>query len=254
MTKGHKVMIIDDDSDIREILHKILIRKGYEVTLAIGAEQALGLIKKEKPDVIVLDYNMPNMNGIDFLKRLREFDTQLPVIMLTGYYSEILESEVKKLGVYDFLRKGISADRFIECIKKFVEPARLSRPRKKIKGTIMVADDDPEIRTLLKRFLTKKDYEVIVFENAEKLLEKLKDKKPNMILLDINLPGMDGITALKKIKAIDKSISTIMISGNTETELAKEAMTLGASDYVLKPFNLEYLELSVLTKIFLGES
>jgi DNA-binding NtrC family response regulator len=254
MEKGHKVMLIDDDTGMRELLYNILTKKGYEVVSAIGGEQAFQLMTKSKPDLIILDFEMPGMNGLTFLKRLRSFDVAMPVIMLTGWGEELLESEAKKLCVYDFLRKGVGMDLFIESVNKFVEPSRLAKKPVQKKGYIIIVDDDPQIREMLKGFLTKKDYEVTTFETAEKALDKIKDRKPNLILLDINMPGMDGITALKKFKEIDKKLGVIMITGNTEIGLAKEAVKFGATDYVMKPFNMEYLELSVMTKIFLGES
>jgi len=254
MTKGHKIMVIDDDMGMRELLYNSLTKKGYEVISAIGGEQALQLMTKSKPDLIILDYAMPGMDGLAFLKRLRSFDTELPVIMLTGFGDDQTEHEAKKLGVNEFLRKGVGIELFIDSINKFVDPKRFTQASRPSKGFIMVVDDDPDIRELLKHFLTKKDYDVVCMENAEKALAKIKERKPNLILLDINMPGMDGLTALKKFKEIDKNLGVIMISGNTEVELAKEAVKLGATDYVMKPFNIEYLELSVLTKIFLGES
>lgn len=247
-------MVVDDDTIMRELLYNILTKKGYEIILAIGGEQALQLITKSKPDLIVLDYKMPGMTGLAFLKRLRSFDATMPVIMLTSWEDALLESEAKKLGVSELLRKGVSAELLIDSINRFVDPKRPAQPANQSKGFIMVVDDDPQIHKMLKRFLTKKDYEVTVFDTAEKALDKIKDRKPNLILLDINMPGMDGLTALKKFKEIDKSLSVIMITGNTEVELAKEAVKLGATDFVMKPFNMEYLELSVLTKIFLSES
>ena len=247
-------MVIDDDTGMRELLYHILTKKGYEVSLAIGGEQALQLMSKSKPDLIILDYAMPGMDGLAFLQRLRSFDTELPVIMLTGFGDEQTEHEAKKLGVNEFLRKGVGVELFIDSINRFADPKRLAQASPPSKGFILVVDDDPDIREMLKRFLTKKDYDVVCVENAEKALAKVKERKPNLILLDINLPGMDGLTALKKFRETDKSLGVIMISGNSDVELAKEALKLGATDYVMKPFNMEYMELSVLTKIFLGES
>jgi len=255
MQKTGNILVVDDDVDIRELLHRVLTNKGYNVTLAVGGEQAFQLISKSKPDLVIIDYNMPGMDGLAFLKRFRAVDKQCPVIMLTGAPDENIESEAKKLGVDDFLRKGVGVDLFVQTIRKFVEPGKIpdksQQKPKAYKGYIMVVDDDADIRELLKKFLSKKGYEVLAIDNAEKALDEIKARKPNLILMDINLPGMDGLTALKKIKEADKSVSVMMISGNNEISLAHDAVKLGANDYILKPFNLEYLELTVLTKIFL---
>lgn len=122
------------------------------------------------------------------------------------------------------------------------------------KGFIVVVDDDPDTREMLRFFFTKKDYEVTCVENSEKVFAMIKERKPNLVLLDINMSGMNGLSSLKKLKEIDENLGVITISGNSDMDVAKEAMNLGASDYITKPFNMEYLELSVVTQIFLAES
>lgn len=254
MQKGHTVMVIDDDNGMRELLSDILTKKGYDVTPAIGGKQALQLITQSKPDLIIVDSSMDGMDGLTFLKQLRSFDAQQAVIMLTAFSEDVIENEAKKLGVNDFLHKSVAIDLFMESVSRFVAPKQFTQASCSTKGFILVVDNDPGIRDILKKFLALKNYEVICVESAEKAFTNINEKKPDLILLEINLPGMDGITALKKFKEIDKKLGVIIISGNTEVELAKEAIESGASDYIMKPFNMEYLELSVMTQIFMGES
>ncbi|MBI4834816.1 MAG: response regulator [Planctomycetes bacterium] len=253
MQKVH-VMVIDDDLAIRELLYRILAKKDYEVTTAVGAEQALQLLEKEKPDLIVVDLKMPGMDGLSFVKKIRTWDKSLPIIMLTGFGDELVELEAKKAGVQAFLRKDMGINLFTESVNKLIDPKRLAQKREAKRDYIMVVDDDAEVRSLLQKFLVKKDYEVASFQTAEQALEEIDKRKPHLVLLDINLPGMDGITALKKLKENHKDIGVIMISSNTELETAKQSVSMGAYDYIMKPFNMEYLELCVLTKIFLGEN
>jgi len=254
MGKKPNVMVIDDDIAIRELLYRILTKKDYEVTTAIGAEQALQLLEKNKPDLIVVDFKMPGMDGLSFVKKVRSSDKNLPIIMLTGFNDELVELEAKKAGVQAFLRKDMGINLFTESVNKLIDPKRLAQKLNAKREYIMVVDDDPDIRSLLKRFLEKKDYEVSSFGTAEEALDEINKRKPGLVLMDINLPGMDGITALKKLKEKHADIGVIMISGNTELETAKQSVSMGAYDYIMKPFNMEYLELCVLTKIFLGES
>jgi DNA-binding NtrC family response regulator len=247
-------MVIDDDLAIRELLYRILAKKDYEVTTAIGAEQALSLLEKTKPDLIVVDFKMPGMDGLAFVRKFRASDKNLPIIMLTGFSDELVELEAKKAGVNAFLRKDMGINLFTESVNKLIDPKRLSQKRDAKREYIMVVDDDPDIRALLRRFLEKKDYEAAAFGAAEEALAEIDKRKPSLVLLDINLPGMDGITALKKLKEKHNDIGVIMISGNGELEIARQSVTMGAYDYIMKPFNMEYLELCVLTKIFLGEN
>ena len=116
---------------------------------------------------------------------------------------------------------------------------------------ILIVDDDSKICTLLEKFLIKKGFYPITATNGEGALEKVEKENPTIVLLDIKMPGMDGITVLKKIKEINEHMAVIMITGVKDESIAKEAMELGAYDYITKPFDLNYLEMSLLTKILL---
>ena len=124
-------------------------------------------------------------------------------------------------------------------------------PESEIKSHILVIDDNKEIAELLQKFLTKKNYRVTTAFNGTEGLEKFKKDKPILVLLDINMPGMDGIETLKEIKKLDSRVGVMMITGVQEEDIAKKCLQLGAADYITKPLDLDYLELTVLAKIFL---
>jgi len=119
------------------------------------------------------------------------------------------------------------------------------------KGKILIVDDDPAVSNFLERFLTKKSYQVSTAKNGAEAIEITKKESPQLILLDIRLPEINGIEVLKEIKKINPAIGVIMITAVQEEEIAQEAMKLGADDYICKPFDLEYLENSILAKIVL---
>lgn len=115
---------------------------------------------------------------------------------------------------------------------------------------ILVCDDDKAVSLFLQSFLKAEGYkDVDIVLNAEEVLEKITKFRYGIIFLDIKLPGMDGIEALKRIKEFDKSITVIMITGFSEIESVTKAQQLGAYDYIVKPFDLAYLKLTVLAKM-----
>ncbi|MFC1480223.1 response regulator [Candidatus Omnitrophota bacterium] len=118
-----------------------------------------------------------------------------------------------------------------------------------MKERILVIDDEVEICGLLKTFLTGQGYEVITATSAQEGIEKLESEKPKVILLDIRMPGMDGVEAIKRIREVDKHVGIIMATAVMDEKVAQETVKLGASDYIIKPFDLEYLKQSVLVKI-----
>ncbi len=114
---------------------------------------------------------------------------------------------------------------------------------------ILVVDDEFEVRDILKKFLTAKGYEVDTAIDGETTIKKVKEFNPNVVLLDIMMPGMGGIETLKEIKKIDPSIGVIMVTAVIDEDLAKRALEIGAFEYITKPINLHYLENVVLVKM-----
>ena len=107
---------------------------------------------------------------------------------------------------------------------------------------ILVVDDDVEICRILRDFLTLKGYEVSITWDGVSALQQVKAVRPHIVLLDITMPGMDGITTLQEIKKIDATIGVIMITAVIDEDLAKRAITLGAYEYITKPVDFNYLD------------
>ncbi|MBI5749526.1 MAG: response regulator [Nitrospinae bacterium] len=114
---------------------------------------------------------------------------------------------------------------------------------------ILVVDDEVETCDLLKRYLTKKGYQTFTALSGEDAVNIVKEERPHIVLLDIRMPGMGGIEALKKIKEIDREIGVVMITAVKEEETAKEILKLGADDYITKPMDLKYLDNVLMVKI-----
>lgn len=117
-------------------------------------------------------------------------------------------------------------------------------------GSVLIVDDDKSVNDFLERFLRQKGYlSIQSVKTGQAAIEIIKKEDIKLVLLDIKLPDMDGIETLKKIKEIKKDMNVIMITGFPEEATAREALKLGAYDYIIKPFDLAYLELCVFTKI-----
>jgi len=103
---------------------------------------------------------------------------------------------------------------------------------------ILVVDDEKEICTVLSDNLSQEGYRVFTANNGKTALELVKKEKPDLVLLDIRMPEMDGIEVLRRIKKIKKEIVVIMLTAYGTLETARKAMKLGAYDYITKPFDL----------------
>jgi DNA-binding response OmpR family regulator len=110
---------------------------------------------------------------------------------------------------------------------------------------ILVVDDEPEVRQLMEHFLTERGYDVRIAENGRLALVTLDTFTPDVVLLDMHMPEMDGLETLRRLAVRSPSLPVIMITVNEDIETTARLLQLGAADYVPKPFNLEYLEQAI---------
>jgi len=253
-----RILVVDDEVMMRDLLYGFLTKRDYQVFTVPDGQEALNLLARQEIDLIILDYQMPGLNGLETLKKIRELGKSISVIMFSAMTTEETEKKAKALGVIDFLHKGIGVEMFMRSVLAALGLHRSIKEaggkKKQVMTRILVVDDEAGIRFMLETFLTRKNFEVSLASSGEEALEKVKTFKPRIVLLDIRMPGMDGLLALKKIKEIDNDIGVIMISGIDELHIAQQAIKQGAYEYVMKPFNLEYLEMAILTKILIAES
>ena len=114
---------------------------------------------------------------------------------------------------------------------------------------VLVVDDEAAARDLLREFLVTKGYEVTEAATGAEALQRLREERPHLVLLDINLPDISGLEVLREAKATDPVVGVIMVTGLTEEEIGRQAMRDGAFDYITKPLDLPYLEKSLWYKI-----
>ncbi len=112
-------------------------------------------------------------------------------------------------------------------------------------GKVLVVDDEPEVRHFLQDFLSLRGYEVVLAATGFDALTALKTQKPDLVLLDVAMPVMDGVETLSRIVAADPVVRVIMITANADISLTSRLLAQGAVDYIPKPFDLDYLEQAV---------
>ena len=114
---------------------------------------------------------------------------------------------------------------------------------------LLVADDEHKICELMRKFFSERGYEVLLAHDGPSALACIKQDRPHLVFLDLRMPVLDGLDILREAKLIDKTIKIIVISGIEDEDAIKQAEQLGATDFVIKPFSLEYLQEEVLSKV-----
>ena len=114
------VLVIDDEEGIRNLLDTLLSRKGYEVVLASNGQRGLELFRRKRPDVVVLDLKMPQMDGLTVLQQVRQLNPTQPVVILTGAGTAETEQQLRALGVTEYVEKEFSLHRLGDALKRLL--------------------------------------------------------------------------------------------------------------------------------------
>jgi len=113
-------------------------------------------------------------------------------------------------------------------------------------GRILIVDDEQAVRDVLAEYFTEHGYEVATAASGTEALAVLPDCRPDLVLLDIRMPGLDGIETLRRLRQVAPAVAVIMVTANEDVDLARDTLKIGALDYVAKPFDFAYLEQSVM--------
>ena len=207
-----KILIIDDDINFLDLLERKLSKDGYLVFTANSGKIGLDKAKKLLPDIIILDIIMPDIDGWTVYQKIKTIPllSQIPIIVATiGDY----ENMAQDFGVNDFLSKPISWNSLKNLIKKYNVDSKSKH--------ILVIDDDNSTRTIIRKMLIKDGWRVDEAENGEVAFKRISKQRPELIILDLMMPVMDGFSFLRKIKK-NNDLNNIPIIIVTSKDLTSE--------------------------------
>ena len=184
------VLIVDDERATHDLLQRELAAAGYHILHAAGGREGLKLAKQARPDVITLDIIMPDLDGWSVLKALKADPdlSEIPVILVTIMGDRDLGFA---LGAADYLTKPIDREVLMRVVGRHV--------RGDGRAQVLVVDDDPKTRDMLRRTLQKAGWTVAEAANGSEAIAALERAKPALVLLDLMMPGMDGFEVLERL-------------------------------------------------------
>ncbi len=213
----------------------------------------LQAISQISPDIVCLDYNLPDTNGLELLKSIASEFPKVAVVMITGEMSSTLRGAAAEAGAAGFVQKPFSHDQVVNEIHSVIHTKHLYARTKKqtskaestgrdsqlpVKKTAIIADDSRTMRELLKLIISNLNVEVIAeVTNGTDAVAKAVEHRPDIVCLDIDMPGMHGLDALQEIRQKVTGTKVMMISGNSKREAVMSAVKYGAVGFILKPFD-----------------
>ncbi|MDR2577388.1 MAG: response regulator [Chitinispirillales bacterium] len=236
-----KTIIYVDDVNLSLVSVRSRLKVRYEVYPAISVAKLFEILEKVTPDLILLDVNMPHVNGYEAIKQLKSHENykSIPVIFLTSKTDQRSIDKGFSLGAADYVAKPFADSDLIERIERQINPEtrRESWQAESIRKTIIHVDDINFNLVSVKARL-KDHYEFYPALSVGMMFETLKHVIPDLILLDVNMPQVDGYEAIKRLKADARysEIPVIFLTGKSNKDDMIKSFSLGAADYVAKPF------------------
>jgi len=224
---GKTVLIIDDDPTVSELMKRQLLKENYKVVVAPNGKEGIRLARDLKPDVITLDILMPEMDGWSVLRTLKADPkvSDIPVIM-----ASILDEKNKgfSLGAADFLSKPVQKEYLMKSIKNLIGD------KENLK--ICLIEDDDSLRFTIKEILEKQNVKILEAENGKIGMSVLQNEeiKPDLILLDLMMPVMNGFEFLKKIRETELSSIPILVLTGAELSDEERKFLSGETERILE--------------------
>lgn len=230
------ILIVEDEKNVRESLRTWLVEFGCHVEVTSDGEEALKQISEKDFDLVILDLRLPGKDGLQVLKEARLKKPQLNGIIITAYPAAATMAEAMQIGAVDFLSKPINLPKLEKLIQDKTELVKL-----RVKP-ILIVDDEASMRESLQDWFLDLGYQAETACDGEEALKLIAEKNYGLLILDLKLPGQDGIEVLKKARKHHPDLRGIIITAYPSVDTAREAIKQGAIDYLPKPFELSELE------------
>ncbi|MBI4665490.1 MAG: response regulator [Nitrospinae bacterium] len=234
--RPEKILIVDDSLGARMAIHKELFHTWSNLIMAENGEKALEIARREKPDIITMDVEMPVMGGLEACRLLKDYPetAETPVIFVTASDSHDLRLRGFEAGAVEYFSKPFSPGLLNSFIRMLCESAKIRKSEK-----ILVVEDSDTTRHIIRYFLQKNGYNVYTAKNGQEAWEAMPKIRPDLIVLDCYMPKMDGFEFINNLKKNDEfyRIPVLMLTSSKNKLDVVRGFAEGAVDFITKPFD-----------------
>ncbi|TAE70351.1 MAG: response regulator [Oscillatoriales cyanobacterium] len=233
VSKKRRILIVDDDTLQSDRLKAAASGSGFEIEVATSGQSARSAISQQPPDAILLDLTFSRIqeNGLTLLAELRTEKPDIPVMIFSGNNQLSDRIEVARLGASGFLHKSISPADILKAVAQVLDQTGASEAK------VMVVDDDVHLLAALKMILQPWGLQVTTLERPEKFWEVLETTCPDLLILDVEMPGYSGIELCLAVRNDLRwsKLPVLFLTAHSESEIVRQMFVAGADDYVNKP-------------------
>ena len=244
---NYNVLIVEDSKSLIKIINTSFKSLGFKTFLAMSLQEAREIIKINKIDYIILDINLPDGNGYELITEISS--NSIKIIVLTSQTDSQLKEASYQKGIMDFINKDKNFLYKISEIPQLIKQIEKNRFK-----TVLVVDDSFVVREQIKSILSNRNYNVIEATNTNEALNKISTNKIDLMLLDLELEGLNGYDFLVKNKKLvldEQKIKVVFITGNISSNFIRDVFRLGVKDIIKKPYAIE--ELILKTDLFIND-
>jgi CheY-like chemotaxis protein len=235
-----QVLLADDDPSILKMTKLRLEHAGYEVITASDGEEVLQRVAEHPTiDLVLLDLQMPKLTGLEVCQRLKAnpATANLPVIIFTASESFIqkLADLCTELGATDWIAKPFRSQELLEKIQHAIDH-HMAEEAHEGAVRVLVVDDDSQVHEFFKHLLPAAHFHVDAVSSGAAALRAVQQTAYTVAVVDIIMPGMDGVETLKRLLAAQPNLKVIMMTSHQVEDLVKLALHFGAVECLHKPF------------------
>jgi FixJ family two-component response regulator len=230
------ISVVDDDESIRRTTTLLIESFGFRAAAFESAESFLNSGQLHDTSCVIADVRMPGMSGLVLQNHLAAQGRDTPIIFITAYDNKESRERAMQAGAVAFLSKPFNDEDLLQAIR-----SALRGDFGLTKNLISVVDDDESIRRTTTLLIKSFGFRAAAFESAESFLKSAELHETSCLILDVQMPGMDGLELQSKLAAAGFGIPIIFITGHEDKESRGRAMQAGAIAFLGKPFTDEQL-------------